>query len=112
VLCAGKARFTQLETVYFPASREDYLQRLETFLNADKVEAPGAHKINARRFLYYQLYRTSLSFEPFIELDGIWPGYVRLKDFDWKALLPENSPTMQVISDGILKGEPFILPEG
>ena len=111
VLCAGKARFTQLETVFFPTSREAYLKQLETFLNAETVKAPEIHKLNARRFLYYQLYRTSLSFEPFIELDGIWPGYVRLKDFSWDALLPENSPTMRVISKGILDGEPFILPE-
>ena len=112
VLCAGKARFTQLETVFFPTSREAYLKQLETFLNAETVKAPEIHKLNARRFLYYQLYRTSLSFEPFIELDGIWPGYVRLKDFSWDALLPENSPTMQVISKGILDGQLFILPEG
>lgn len=111
VLCAGKARFTQLDTVFFPPSREAYLKKLEAFLNAEKVEAPKIHRINARRFLYYQLYRTSLPFDRFIELDKIWPGYVRLKKFSVQDLLPENSPTMQVISDGILKGAPFILPE-
>ena len=111
VLCAGKARFTQLETVFFPQSREAYLRQLESFLAAEKVEALENHRINARRFLYYQLYRTSLPFDRFIELDGIWPGYVRLKKFKWQELLPENSPTLQVISNGIMNGEPFILPE-
>lgn len=111
VLCAGKARFTQLDTVFFPESRDEYIKRLNAFLAAENVEAPEIHKLNARRFLYYQLYRTSLSYDRFIELDKIWPGYVRLRKFEWQELLPENSPTMQVLSDGILQGAPFILPE-
>ena len=28
-------------------------------------------------------------------------GYVQLKKFPWQALLPENSPTLQVLVDGI-----------
>lgn len=111
VLCAGKARFTQLDTVFFPKSREAYLKQLESFLTEEKVKAPESHRVNARRFLYYQLYRTSLPFDRYIEPDGIWPGYVRLKKFSWQSLLPENSPTMQVITDGVLNGAPFILPE-
>ena len=111
VLCAGKARFTQLETVFFPESRDEYLKRLEEFLAAESVEAPEVHKVNARRFLYYQLYRTSLPFDRFIEPDTIWPGFVRLKDFSWQDLLPENSPTLKVISEGVLMGKPFLLPE-
>jgi hypothetical protein len=111
VLSAGKARFTQLDTVYFPKSSKAYLRLLEEFLAADKVEAPDNHRVNARRFLYYQLYRTSLPFDRFLEPDGIWPGFVRLKDFDWQDLLPENSTTMKVISEGLLKGKPFLMPE-
>lgn len=111
VLCAGKARFTQLETVFFPKSQADYLNRLEAFLSADEVKVPDEHRINARRFLYYQLYRTSLPFDKFLEPDGIWPGFVRLKDFSWQDLLPENSTTMRVISEGLLNGKPFLMPE-
>lgn len=111
VLSAGKARFTQLDTVFFPNSKDAYLKLLEDFLGAEKVEAPDVHRVNARRFLYYQLYRTSLPFEKFLEPDGIWPGFVRLKDFDWQDLLPENSPTLKVISDGLLEGKPFLMPE-
>ncbi len=109
VLCAGKARFTQLDTVYFPKSKRDYLDTLEKFLAADEVHAPDEHRINARRFLYYQLYRTSLPFDDFIKPDDVSPGFVRLKEFSWQDLLPENAETMQVISDGLLKGEVFIL---
>jgi len=111
VLCGGKARFTQLDTVFFPDSKEDYLAKLEEFLSADEIVAPEHHRINARRFLYYQLYRTSLPFDRFIEPDGIKPGFVRLRDFSWQDLLPEYSETLQVISDGLLKEKPFLLSE-
>lgn len=111
VLCAGKARFTQLDTVFFPTSKQGYLDQLEAFLLAEDVQAPEKHRINARRFLYYQLYRTSLPFDQFLEPDGIWPGFVRLKDFSWEALLPQNSPTLRVISEGLLMGKPFLLSD-
>jgi len=111
VLCAGKARFTQLKTVFFPASKAAYLQTLNSFLTTDEVHAPDEHRENARRFLFYQLYRTSLPFDRFIEPDNIWPGYVKLKEFSLQDLLPENSTTMQVISEGLLEGKDFLLPE-
>ncbi len=111
VLCAGKARFTQLDTVFFPNSKGEYLLKLEEFLSMDEVAAPVQHQKNARRFLYFQLFRTSLPFDCFIRPDGIWPGFVRLKDFSWQDLLPENSQTMKVISEGVLKRKPFIMPE-
>jgi hypothetical protein len=109
VLCAGKARFTQLETVFYPKSREAYINQLIQFLAADKVAAPDTHRENARRFLYYQLFRTSIPFDQFIEPDGIWPGFVRLKEFRWQDLLPENSEILQVISEGLLEGKGFLL---
>ncbi|MEA3325862.1 MAG: hypothetical protein U9R53_00900, partial [Chloroflexota bacterium] len=111
VLCAGKARFTQLDTVFFLKSQRDYLAQLEKFLNTDTVPVLKEHQLNSRRFLFYQLYRTSLSFNRYIEPDNIWPGFVRLKEFSWEDLLPENSITMRVISEGLLNGKPFILPE-
>ncbi len=110
VLCAGKARFTQLETVFYPKSRMEYLDQLHLFLSADEVEAPQIHRLNARRFLYYQLFRTSIPFDQFIEPDGILPGFVRLKEFGWQDLLPENSETLRVISEGLLEGKGFLLP--
>ncbi len=112
VLCAGKARYTQLETVFLPEDQAAYVQKLEDFLDAGEVKAPQAHRLNARRFLYFQLYRTSLPFDRFLEPDGIWPGFVRLKKFPWQDLLPENSLTLKTISEGILEGKGFLLPEG
>ncbi len=109
VLCAGKARFTQINSVFFPASRAKFLETLDQFLEADEVIAPEEHRLNGRKFLYYQLYCTSLPFDAFLEDDHAWRGYVRVKQFPLSALAPESSETIRVILDGILKGQPFLL---
>lgn len=111
VLCAGKARFTQLDTVFFPKTRDAYMVKLSEFLIVKDLTLPEVHCTNARRFLYYQLFRTSLPFDHFIKPDNIWPGFMRLKAFSWQDLLPENSKTLEVISEGLLHGEEFLLPD-
>jgi hypothetical protein len=111
VLCAGKARFTQLPTVFFPQSAEAHRALAEQFLAADHIEVPAEFRRNARRFLYYQLYRTSLPMGDFLEDEGIWKGFVTLKDFNWQALLPENSPSMKALVEGVLHGGDFLLRE-
>lgn len=111
VLSAGKARFTASNVVHFPADRKAYDQTLQDFLNAENLSAPPEHKINARRFLYYQLYRSSLVFDAFLEQDKYWQGYVMLKDFDWQSLLPQNSPAIQAFLDGMLANGNFMLKE-
>jgi hypothetical protein len=111
VLSAGRSRFSQAETVLLPRSREDYLQQFEAFLAAPEVQAPPHYSHNARRFLYYQLYYSSLPFDAYLEEDGIWPGYVRLKDFDWQQLLPENSPALHAIAEGLTGRGNFMLKE-
>jgi len=109
VLCAGKARFTQLDTVFFPRNTTAFRMQAESFLNAEKIFVPAAHRENSRRFLYFQIYRTSLPFDAFLKPDGIWNGFVRLKKFPWQALLPENSETMAAITNGILDKGDFLL---
>lgn len=111
VLSAGKARFTASEVAWLPETKAAYQAKLDSLLGADIVEAPAHFKHNARRFLYWQLYRSSLSFEDFLKPDGVWAGYVTLKDFPLQALLPENSVTLQTIHDGILRGGDFMLKE-
>jgi hypothetical protein len=109
VLCGGKARFTQLPTVYFPQSQLAFRQQAEEFLAAGKIEPPAEHRRNARRFLYYQLFKTSLPFGDFIEEDGIRKGYVQLKKFKLDQLKPEHSATMRTILNGILNTDMFLL---
>ena len=111
VLCGGKARFTQVESVFFPESAAEYLKKAEEFLNADEVIAPPQHRRNARSFLYYQLFRTSLPFDEFLTEDQFWNGYVALKPFEVEALKRKNSPTMDTILHGILEKGDFLLPE-
>ena len=116
VLCGGKARYTQVPMVYFPDSPGGFQDQAELFLNAGldttpvkSLPAPEQFVHNARRFLYYQLYRTSLPFDDFIEASPR-QGFVQLRQFNWENLLPENSLTQQVIHNGLLKNQPFILP--
>jgi hypothetical protein len=104
VLCGGKARYTQLPTVFFPQSVEAYRQQALAFLTAENIEIPTEFQRNARRFLYYQLFRASIPFERYLEA-GARPGFVRLRAFPWRLLLAENSPTMRVLTKGMLGGQ-------
>jgi hypothetical protein len=111
VLCAGKARYTQYPTVFFEPTREAYHTLLEEFLVADKVSPHSEHRRNARRFLYYQLFCTSLPFEQFLEPHP-FPGFVLMRSFPWQQLLPENSPALNTITHGLTEGRPFLMEEG
>ncbi|NPV76166.1 MAG: hypothetical protein HPY59_07295 [Anaerolineae bacterium] len=111
VLCAGKARFTQLATVFFPETPEAFSIMAEEFLSAKKIDLPLEFTRNARRFLYTQLYRTAIPFDDFLEDNGVWQGYVRFKDFAWQALQPQNSPSLRVVVEGILEDKPFLLDD-
>ena len=109
VLCAGKARYTQIPTVYFPKNVSQYRQLLADFLDAEKVEHPVEFQKNARRVLYSQLFRASLPFGEFIEDDGIWRGYIRMKNFHADDLTADKSSTIEVVLNGILNNDPFIM---
>jgi len=109
VLCAGRSRFTQINTVYFPNSKDQFIETFERFLKIDKLDLPQEFVENTRKFLYTQLYRVSLPFDSFLEEDHVWRGYVQLKNFHWQNLLPENSETLKIISEGILKETSFEL---
>jgi hypothetical protein len=111
VLCGGKARFTQIPTVFFPKSAEDYQRKAVEFLTADRVEQPPEFKENARRFLYYQLFKTSLPFEQYLTEDRFWRGYVDIKNFSLRDLLPEESATFRTIHDGLFHNGKFLLEE-
>ncbi|HEX5837852.1 MAG TPA: hypothetical protein VFY26_08475 [Anaerolineales bacterium] len=110
VLCAGKARFTQYPTVFFPQTVEGVRRKIEEFLEAEKIEVPAEFQRNARRFLYYQLFRTSLPFGDFLE-PSVRTTQARLKSFNLDELLPENSKAMEAILDGLLNDGDFLLKE-
>lgn len=106
VLCAGKARFTQYPTVFFPQTVDDVRRKMKEFLDAEKIEVPAEFKRNARRFLYYQLFRTSLPFGDFLE-PSIRTTQARLKSFELDELL--ESDAVKVILDGVVGGGDFLL---
>jgi hypothetical protein len=108
VLCVGKARFTQYPTVFFPQSVEDIRRKMEEFLDAEAIQVPTEFKRNARRFLYYQLYKTSLPFGEFLK-PSVRTTQTRLKTFRLNALL--ESDAIKVILDGVLDDGDFLLKE-
>lgn len=110
VLCAGSARFTHFDTMFFPNSQSAYLEQLESFLSAQQIKAPPEHIRNARRFFYFHYFMASLPFGDFIEPTTL-RGYVKMKPFALKSLTPYASPTIRALLDGILRNGDFILKE-
>lgn len=108
VLCAGRARFTQYPTVFFPQSVKAYRDELEKFLNKGRIDVPANFKRNARRFLYYQLFRTSLPFGDFLE-PSVRTTQTRLKSFELNELLV--SEAVKAILDGVMNDGDFLLKE-
>jgi len=110
VLCAGKARFTQYPTVFFPQTVEAVRKKMEEFLNAERIEIPAEFKRNGRRFLYYQLFKTSLPFGDYLK-PSVRTTQTRLKTFQLDELSPEKSKAMEAIFDGLLNDGDFLLKE-
>ncbi len=108
VLCAGKARFTQYPTVFFPQTIEDVRKKMEEFLAADVIDIPLEFKRNARNFLYYQLYKTSLPFGEFLE-PSVRTTQTKLKSFELDDLV--KAEALEVIKEGVLEGGGFLLGE-
>ena len=109
VLCGGRARYTPYNTVYFPDSPEEYQLKAEDFLSTgNRIEIPAEKIVNARRFMYFQLFKASIPFDEFLEEDTK-PGYVRLKPVNWRQLKPENSQVMRTLVDGIVHVKPFLI---
>jgi hypothetical protein len=108
VLCAGRARFTQYPTVFFPQTVEAIRRKMAEFLDAENIEVPPEFQRNARRFLYYQLFKTSLPFGDFLE-PSVRTTQARLKSFPLEYLL--QSEAIQTISDGLLNHGDFLLKD-
>jgi len=112
VLCGGKARFTQIPTVFMPSSPEEFHHLAEKFIKADAIEVPVEFQQNARTFLFYQLFKTSLPFGHLLEPD-LTPGFVRFKrSVRWQDFRAEDSESVQALVDGFLHNGSFLLPNG
>jgi hypothetical protein len=109
VLCAGKARYTQVPTVFRAASQNEYAAELDGFLRAERIEIPAGFQETARAFLYAELFEHSLDMSQFLEPMAGAPGMVTFRRFAPEELA-SASPLLQ-IRRGILDGEPFALRE-
>jgi len=96
--------------VFFPQTVEEVKRTMKEFLEVENIEIPPEFKRNARRFLYYQLFRTSLPFGAFLE-PSVRTTQTRLKSFGLEKLLPENSKAIEAIFDGLLNDGDFLLKE-
>jgi hypothetical protein len=110
VLCGGKARFTQYPTVFFPQTAAEQRNKMEEFLRAESIQVPAEFKRNARRFLYYQLFRSSLPFGDYLE-PSVRTTQTRLKKFELEMLSPKKSVAIKVILNGLLENKEFLLEE-
>jgi hypothetical protein len=108
VLAAGRSRYTRYPTVFFPDSAKAYLEQLETMLTEDPIQVPSGFQQQAKRVLYYQLYKTAIPFGDFLE-EAHRPGLVLMKKFDPQSLSIEQSRTIKLLLEGILHAQPFIL---
>ena len=106
VLSAGRARFTQIPTVFFPVSRKKYEERLLGFLNAQEIEVPPSFRENARSFLYHELFVASLDLSEFLQPDESLQGMVIFSGFSPDRL--QSSRPLEVIRKGILNNTPFL----
>lgn len=106
VLAAGRSRYTQIPTVFYPFERSEYDRTFHSFLTASKIEIPAEFIHNARRFFYFEMYHASLDLSSFL---GPYP-YSRydvvFKPFDPETAFQESA-AMTTIVDGILDGTPF-----
>jgi capsule polysaccharide modification protein KpsS len=108
VLCAGAARYTQYETVFYPQTASEYMKLAEKFLISEKIEQPYELINEARRVLYYQLFCTALPFGHYLTPHSRM-GYVQLNSFSANALRPENSPAILSVYDGVVNGKAFLV---
>lgn len=108
VLCAGRARYDQVDAALLPASRQAYLASLEGLLTREPPAPPADRAERARRFLDFELYSASLDFSDFLAERRGHQGMVEWRDFEPAALL--RSPDLQVVVRGIVDGSPFVLP--
>lgn len=108
VLCAGRARFTQIPTVFYPPSRQEYENVLKKYLAAADIGLPAEFSINSRKFLYYQLFKSSLPFGEFL-VSSFEPTQSILKLFNPDQLT--RSPSLQTIYQGLFEDGDFLLKD-
>ena len=107
VLCAGKARYTQIPTAVLPASAKAYRRQLEKWLQAETIEVSPDRAESARAFLFYELHHASLDLAEFLRPYPVVPGMVTFQEFEPQRIL--DAAALRVIAQAILHGGAFVL---
>ncbi len=107
VLAAARSRFTHEPAVFYPDSQQDYMASLNTFLDQEVIEVPASFVETGRKLMYDELFRGSLDLSQFLEEDASMQGMVKFKALGLDDMM--ENPALNVIREGILRGEPFIL---
>ncbi len=107
VVCAGRARYTHADTVFFPGTIRSYWETVGEMVAGRDSTAPIEFKDNARKLLYIELFQASLEFSRYLSPDPVLPGMVVLSDFDPEQLSAD--PAIEVVREGIMQGSPFSL---
>jgi UDP-N-acetylglucosamine 2-epimerase len=108
VLCAGRARYTQVPTVFFPATRQEFLDKMGLWLAASAIDVPAEFVANARRFLDYELYHASLDLSQFLGPYPYHPGMVEFRPFEPPEV--RVAAGLCAIKSSIPTGGAFLLP--
>jgi hypothetical protein len=108
VLSAGKARYTQYPIVSYPENSIEYKRILDQWLIDQEIEIPSNFLANARKFLFFQLYKSSLPFSKYIETHKL-PGYVFFRNFEISQLNNKNLDTIPTILKGIEEQGSFLI---
>jgi hypothetical protein len=106
VLTAGRARFTQIPTVFYPNTQQEYVTTLTQFLASEKISVPTEFAENARIFLYFQLFKSSLPFGEFLEA-SVEPTQSTMKIFNPDDLM--RSDSLSTIYTGMFENGDFLL---
>ncbi len=109
VICAGRARYTQIPTVIFPNNRQAYQKQLQSLLDAENIQAPREFQVNARKFLNFELYHASLDFSHYMLPYPAAPGNVTWSRFNPSEL--EIDEEIGILQKGILEGESFAIKD-
>jgi hypothetical protein len=107
VLCAGKARYTQIPSAVLPASAEAYRRQLAEWLQAEAIPVSPDRAENARAFLFYELHHASLDLTEFLQPYPVVPGMVTFQEFEPQRIA--TAAALRVITQGILHGGSFVL---
>lgn len=104
VLCAGRARYSQIDPGLLPANRVEYLAQLNGLLEGPSLNASPALVRRARKFLHHELFQVSLDFSAYLNPYPTIPGMVTFSEFEPASL--QSDPIFSMLGRGSWKGQP------